>query len=145
MTMHTTHHPTHTNSMSAISQQLQNWFSRNFKHMFFGTSSRDTNYHIDVCPINISNGNISPYNVIISFSKHSLCHRTKFFLFFFPNLVANIYDNPHPDIFIHEWGWAMVLNGNRSGIKEYRVSSMRIIMSILIYFSSAGHVLLKKF
>ena len=77
MTMHTTHHPTHTNSMSAITQLLQNRFSQNFENMFFGTSSRDTNYHIDVCPINISNGNICPYQEYLSCNWPDFDHTFK--------------------------------------------------------------------
>ena len=56
--MHTTYYPTHTNSMSAISQLLLTRFWQNFKVRPLGPSWTDLNCHRDICPGNICHGDI---------------------------------------------------------------------------------------
>ena len=60
------HPPTHTNSISAISQLLLAQFWSNFKGRFLGPSWTDSNCHVDICPGNNCPGDICPYQEYLS-------------------------------------------------------------------------------
>ena len=60
--------PTHTNSMSAISQLLLTRFWWNFKGRFLWTFRTDSTCQGDICPRNICPRDICPYQEYISFN-----------------------------------------------------------------------------
>ena len=55
------HPPTHTISMSGISQLLLTWFWQNLNGTLLGTSRTHSKYHCDICLGIICPGDICPY------------------------------------------------------------------------------------